>query len=467
MKTKTTRIMVIDGSEVSRTIIARILGAEMIRTEIVTCANGREAQERLANQHFDLITTALMLPDMDGLDLARDIRRSDLHQYTPIVVVSGDADARLLREGFAAGVTDYFDKSLGYRAFVEFIKSFTRRNSGLVGKILYVEDSRTAAMVTCHIMEKHGLKITHTSTAEQALELLEQSAASGDHDAFDIVITDFYLKGHLTGGDLLHAIRTRLHYSQQEMPVLVVTVTDNEEKQAEVFHAGANDFVTKPIVEEILMARIRSLLLIKQQFTALRLQAEEMRRLAATDSLTGVRSKRYLLDHGEQFVSDPEHQPLWALLLDIDHFKYINDNLGHITGDHVLAALGELLNNSFGDDALIVRFGGEEFAVILPRCPAREANAKAEVLRRKVEQLYPANVQVTISIGMASALDHPNHSLTLLLALADKALYAARERGRNRICVYSQSGVEYSSGPTPADLSSGPGAPREGLSQST
>ncbi len=450
MKSKTTSIMVIDGSEVSRTIIARILRTEMSHTEIATCANASEAKDLLASRQFDLITTALMLPDMDGLDLARDIRRSELHHYTPIVVVSGDADSRLLREGFAAGVTDYFDKSLGYQAFVEFIKSFTRRNSGLVGKILYVEDSRTAAMVTCHIMEKHGLKITHTASAEQALELLEQGAANGDHDTFDIVITDFYLKGHLTGGDLLHAIRTRLHYSQQEMPVLVVTVADNEEKQAEVFHAGANDFVTKPIVEEILMARIRSLLLIKQQFTALKLQAEEMRRIAATDSLTGVRSKRYLLDHGEQFVGDPDHQPLWAMLLDIDHFKHINDNLGHITGDHVLAALGELLNNSFRDDALIVRFGGEEFAVILPCCSAREANAKAEVLRRKVEQFYPANVQITISIGMASTLDHPNQGLNLLLALADKALYAAKERGRNRICVYSKGGVEYSSGPSPA-----------------
>ena len=456
MSTKTTSIMVIDGSEVSRTIIARILRAEMTRTEIVTCGSGAEARNLLASRQFDLITTALMLPDIDGLDLAREIRSSDTHHYTPIVVVSGDADSRLLREGFAAGVTDYFDKSLGYQAFVEFIKSFTRRNSGLVGKILYVEDSRTAALVTCHIMEKHGLKVFHTTSAEEALELLEQGAQGSADSSFDIVITDFYLKGHLTGGDLLHAIRTRLHYSQQEMPVLVVTVADNEEKQAEVFHAGANDFVTKPIVEEILMARIRSLLLIKQQFTALKLQAEEMRRIAATDSLTGVRSKRYLLDHGEQFVGNPDNQPLWAMLMDIDHFKHINDNLGHITGDHVLAALGELLNSSFGDDALVVRFGGEEFAVILPRCSAREANAKGEVLRRKVENLYPANVQTTISIGMASTLDHPNLGLNLLLSLADKALYAAKERGRNRICIYSKAGVEYSSGPAALP---GPGDP--------
>ncbi|MEJ2344124.1 MAG: diguanylate cyclase [Gammaproteobacteria bacterium] len=449
MPRRITNIMVVDGSEVSRTIVSRILTTEMDYTRITTCGSGAEALRHLKAGRFDLVTTGLMLPDMDGLDLSRAIRKSDHHHYAPVIVVSGDADTRLLREGFNAGVTDYFDKSLGYQAFVEFIKAFTRRNSGLVGKILYVEDSRTAATVTCHIMERHGLKVTHTTTAEQALELLTQTRAGSarETDGFDIVMTDFFLKGRLTGGDLLHAIRARMHYSQQEMPVLVVTVADNERKQAEVFHAGANDFVTKPIVEEILMARIRSLLLIKQQFNALKRQAEEMRRIASTDSLTGVRSKRYLLDHGQKFLSAPDHQPVWALLMDIDHFKRINDSLGHITGDHVLAGLGELLNKSFAQDSLVVRFGGEEFAVILPRCDRRDATARAEALRRTVEQLRPVDVAVTISIGMASTLDHADADLNRLLSLADQALYAAKQDGRNRIFLHTAQGVESAAAP--------------------
>ncbi|MDE2089102.1 MAG: diguanylate cyclase [Gammaproteobacteria bacterium] len=444
MEKKSTAIMVVDGSEVSRTIISRLLRTEMENAHVITCANASDAMEHLEREKFDLITTALMLPDMDGLDLSRRVRKSSTHHYTPIIVVSGDADSRLLREGFAAGVTDYFDKSQGYQAFSEFIKDFTHRNSGLVGKVLYVEDSQTAATLTCHVMEKHGLQVTYVPTAEQALELLEQAHNPQDNQGSgpDIVMTDFFLKGRLTGGDLLHAIRAKFHYSQQEMPVLVITANDNDdannnEKQAEVFHAGANDFVTKPIVEEVLMARIRSLLLIKQQFTALKRQADEMRRLAITDSLTGVKSKRYLLDNGEQFLTSKHNQPVCALLLDIDNFKRINDNLGHITGDHVLAALGELLNQSFPGNAMIVRFGGEEFAILLPACLCRDANVKAEVLRRKVEQMHPANVTVTVSIGVASTEDHPEVSLTKLLALADKALYAAKERGRNRICIYS------------------------------
>jgi two-component system cell cycle response regulator len=444
MVQRQTSIMVVDGSEVSRTIISRILKNEMENVRITACATAAEALEHLGNwERFDLITTSLMLPDMDGLDLCRKIRNSERHHYTPVIVVSGDADARLLREGFAAGVTDYFDKSSGYKQFVGFIKSFLQRNSGLVGKILYVEDSPTAATITRRIMEKHGLKVVHVTHAEQALELLE-GVANGwvsDDDGFDIIVTDFFLKGKLTGGDLLHAIRTRFHYSQQEMPVLVITVTDNQKKQAEVFHAGANDFVTKPIYEEIFIARIRSLLLIKQQFIALKQQAEEMSRLATTDSLTGVRSKRYLLDNGKRVFASAKNQPVTAMIMDIDHFKKINDELGHLTGDHVLAGIGELLNATFPAD-MVVRFGGEEFSVIFTNKDAEQCRPLAEDLRQKIQALKPAGVDVTVSIGLACNASITDTDLTGLISHADKALYAAKERGRNRVCIATVDGAE-------------------------
>ena len=442
MQQRQTSIMIVDGSEVSRTIIARILKNEIQNVNITSCGTAAEALERLGNwERFDLITTSLMLPDMDGLDLCTKIRSSERHHYTPVIVVSGDADSRLLREGFAAGVTDYFDKSSGYKAFVDFIKSFLQRNSGLVGKILYVEDSPTAATITRRIMEKHGLKVVHVTHAEQALELLE-GVANGwgsEDDGFDIIVTDFFLKGKLTGGDLLHAIRTRFHYSQQEMPVLVITVTDNQQKQAEVFHAGANDFVQKPIYEEIFIARIRSLLLIKQQFIALKQQTDEMSRLATTDSLTGVRSKRFLLDNGNKLLNKKNNEPVSAMIMDIDHFKKINDQLGHLTGDHVLAGIGSQLNDTFPDD-MVVRFGGEEFSVIMTNTSAEEASERAEALRKIIENLRPANVNVSFSIGIASSSDHPDADMTKLLSLADKALYAAKKNGRNRVYLCDSKG---------------------------
>lgn len=444
MPKKTSRILVVDGSTVSRQILSRILNDEMTQIEVDSCKTGKAALQKLEENKYDLVTTALMLPDMDGLALCRNIRSSNVHKYTPVIVVSGDADERLLQEGFNAGVTDYFDKSSGYKAFGDFIKSFVERNSSLVGHVLLIEDSKTAAAVICKIMEKHGLKITHTESAEQAMKLLEKEY--GDENSqypFDLVITDFYLKGDLTGGDLLYAIRTRFHYSQQELPVLVITGNDDQKTQVEVFHAGGNDFVTKPILEEVLMARIRLLLLIRHQFEALKQQAENMRWIAATDSLTGARSKRYLVDNGEEFIQNTANQTVWAMLIDIDFFKKINDSLGHITGDHVLAELGSKLNKSFPTD-MVVRFGGEEFSILMKNQSPAEALKKAENLRKEVEKLKPANVDLTISIGLASMQDHPESSLNHILALADKALYHSKENGRNRVSYYLPDGIQLS-----------------------
>lgn len=441
MEEKTTRILIVDGSTVSRQILSRIILDELEQVVVDNCKGGNEALKKLEENSYDLITTALMLPDIDGLALCRNIRNSRSHKYTPVIVVSGDADERLLQEGFKAGVTDYFDKSKGYKAFGDFIKSFVQRNSSLIGHVLFIEDSKTAAAVICKILEKHGLKVSHTESAERAMELLKlQHDSENTEDPFDLVITDFYLKGALTGGDLLYAIRTRFHYSQQELPVLVITSNDDKETQVEVFHAGGNDFVTKPIIEEVIMARIRLLLLIRHQFEALKQQAENMRWIAATDSLTGVRSKRYLIDNGEEYIQSSANQPVWAMLIDIDFFKKINDNLGHITGDHVLAELGAKLNEFFPQD-MVVRFGGEEFSVLMINMNQDEALQKAETLRRDIKDLNPADVKLTISVGLASMQDHPDCNLTQILAMADKALYHSKETGRNRVSINLTDGI--------------------------
>lgn len=442
MNDKITRILVVDGSTVSRQILSRILQEEMTELEIENCKTGDEALQKHQESPYDLITTALLLPDMDGLALCRNIRSANINQYTPVIVVSGDADERLLQEGFKAGVTDYFDKSKGYKAFSYFIKSFIQRNSSLVGHILFIEDSKTAAAVICKILEKHGLKVTHTESAEEAMDMLEKQYNNEHTDIpFDLVITDFYLKGELTGGDLLYAIRARFHYSQQELPVLVITGLDDQKTQVEVFHAGGNDFVSKPILEEVIMARIRLLLLIRHQFEALKQQAENMQRIATTDGLTGVRSKRYLVDNGEEFIQNTAHQPVWAMLIDIDYFKNINDKLGHITGDHVLAEIGAKLNQMFPSD-MVVRFGGEEFSVLMKNLTQQEALQKAETLRQEIAKLKPANVELTISIGLASMQDHPDSNLTQILALSDKALYHSKENGRNRVSYYLPEGAK-------------------------
>lgn len=440
MANQTIRILLVDGSSVTRALLTKTLLEELLHVEVTACETSEQALQKLSETRFDLLSTALVLPDIDGLTLCRKIRQSTAFSYLPVIVVSGDADTRLLREGFAAGVTDYFDKSKGYKAFGSFVKAFIQRHSGMVGQVLFVEDSATAAAVTCKILEQHGLKVLHVNTAEEAMSYIAGAGEENTQIPIDLVITDFYLEGKMTGGDLLYAIRVTLRVSQQELPVLVLTGNEEQKTQVEVFHAGANDFVTKPIIEEILIARVRSLLLIKHQYDALKQQAETMRWIAATDSLTGVRSKRYLIDNGEDYIHEQGNQPVWAMLLDIDHFKQLNDSKGHITGDHVLSDVGDQLSSSFSD-AMVVRFGGEEFSILLPNTQAEQAMQRAEKLRQDIARLNPAGMDITISIGMVSSQDFPDMHLNQFLSSADKALYAAKDRGRNRVCIFTDEGI--------------------------
>jgi len=438
---KTSRIMIVDRSEVARSIISHILQKEMQNAYIVTCGSAEEALEYLHREKFDLITTSLLLPGLDGLDLCHEIRKSEKQHLTPVIVVSSDADSRLLREGFSAGVTDYFNKSLGYKRLVEFIKDVCQRHSGLVGRVLYVEDSLSTAQTTQTLMEKHGLYITHVTSAEEALQLLKKSKEHpddlGEDQVFDIVFTDFFLEGQMTGGDLLYAIRTQLHCSRQEMPVLVITIEDNKKCQAEIFHAGANDFITKPVIEEVLIARVKSLLLVKHQYNVLRRYSRDMYHLAITDSLTGVRNKRFLMEEGPGFIA--KNPLLCLMMVDIDHFEIINDVQGHMIGDHVLHLIGRFLNEFFPEDILVTRFAGKKFTVLVPNCNMDKGKVIGEELRQKMAKLKPEGLEITISIGLTDSEEQVGVTLTTLIADADSALHSAQIQGYNRLCTYKSA----------------------------
>lgn len=249
------RVLVVDGSKVVRQLISRVLQAELPAAEVIGCASGAEAQQLLEGGVFDFITIALRLPDMDGLELARYVRESAPQIYVPIVVVSGDVDDRLHRRVLGEHVTDYFDKSLGFQALAEFIRGYVRPESSAEGEVLYVEDSRVAALATRRMLEKYGLTVRHAISAEDALAWLETARAQ-DQVGADIVLTDVSLKGELTGGDLLERIRREYGYSKGRLPVLVMTGDENPVNQAALLRAGANDLVEKPIEEKLLITKL-------------------------------------------------------------------------------------------------------------------------------------------------------------------------------------------------------------------
>ena len=254
---ETPRVMVVDGSKVVRKLIEQLLVKDVPGVSVISCETGAEARAALQEGVVDLVTMALRLPDIDGLDLAHYIREHAPQAYIPIIVVSGDVQERLVNRSFGDDVTDYFDKSLGFNALSAFIRGYVRPETEAGGDVLYVEDSKVVAMATRRMLEKNGLKVTHVISVEDALALLDTARAQGRIPGPDIVLTDVYLKSGLTGKDLLEHIRgPQYGYTKAQLPILVMTGDDNPANQSALLRAGANDLVQKPIEERLLVTKV-------------------------------------------------------------------------------------------------------------------------------------------------------------------------------------------------------------------
>ena len=259
----TPRVMVVDGSRVVRRMIEQLLLKELPGVSMVSCDSGAEALQAVLGAPVDFVTTALRLPDMDGMELARALRQQVQQAYMPIVVVSGDVTERLEARALGEDVTDYFDKALGFPALAAFIRGYVRAEQQASGAVLYVEDSRVVALATRRMMEKCGLTVLHSISAEDALALLETAHEQGRIGA-DVVLTDVNLKGALSGADLIARVRGEFGYSKGRLPILVMTGDDNPRNQAALLKAGANDLVQKPIEERLLITKLLFQLRVSQ-----------------------------------------------------------------------------------------------------------------------------------------------------------------------------------------------------------
>jgi CheY-like chemotaxis protein len=254
LATSAPRIMVVDGSRLVRRLIGDVLVQELADAVVVPCASIAEARDALAAGPVDLVTTSLALPDGDGIALARTVREAAGQAYVPVIVVSADAQSHLEARRFTEDVTDYFDKSLGHHALAEFIRGYVQPQAIPGARVLYVEDSKVVAMATKRMLERHGLNVMHFIGVEEALEFLETRRGSEDPGA-DLVLTDVYLKGELSGHDLLDRLRGDFGYGKRRLPVLVMTGDSNPDNQSGLLRAGANDLVLKPIEERLLVTK--------------------------------------------------------------------------------------------------------------------------------------------------------------------------------------------------------------------
>ncbi|WP_241095102.1 GGDEF domain-containing response regulator [Marinicauda algicola] len=290
--------------------------------------------------------------------------------------------------------------------------------------VMVCETSRVQRRILRSMLEDGGFEVREAGDSGEALGALERCPS-------DIFITGIEV-GQMSG--LEACWRLKAGADTCHIHTIVITASGEYVRLAEALDAGADDFIRKPFDGVEMKARMRAAARIARLQRDLRGQAE-------TDALTGAANRRAFIRALDREIGEAGRLsiPMAVAMVDLDHFKQINDTHGHASGDRVLVRTVAALKNELGGGELLGRLGGEEFAVLLPRAGTREGLETAERLRRAVEHLRVENddacpIPVTASFGLTVL--QPHESLATgsdLLARADKALYAAKEAGRNRV----------------------------------
>jgi len=268
------RLLLIDSSDSARAILFKEISDRAPDLDIIACANGKEAMTAVKRYEFEIITTGISLPDIDGYALIEQIRQTPKNKETAIFVVSGDTESRVVGGDMedTDAVTAYFDKADGTKPLVNFILNFLGSQNELPLRILYVDKSATSTAITTGILEKNGIEYSHFRDAGEVIDFLKQDLADNGNCSIDVMITDLMLTSDVNGYELIQTIRNELELDYLTLPILLMTIEPGEDERTDftaIFGAGTNDFITKPIAEEDLLTRLQTLVNIKRQSEAL------------------------------------------------------------------------------------------------------------------------------------------------------------------------------------------------------
>jgi diguanylate cyclase (GGDEF)-like protein len=297
-------------------------------------------------------------------------------------------------------------------------------------KILIADDS----IVSRHLLEatlrKWGYDVMVACDGAEALELLQRENAPS------LIILDWMMPG-MTGVEVCRRIRQR--DSEPYTYILLLTSKSQKEDLIEGMDAGADYYITKPFDQNELQVRLRAgTRLVDLQVQLLKAR-EDLRDQATRDSLTRLWNRSSILSElaRELARSEREARPLGVVIVDLDHFKHINDTYGHLAGDAVLREAARRMQNSIRQYDCIGRYGGEEFLILFPGCSEGDCFAQADRLRKQLAQaemsVKDAALRVTASFGVTVAMPGVNCSQEGLIRKADEALYIAKKSGRNRV----------------------------------
>lgn len=298
-------------------------------------------------------------------------------------------------------------------------------------KILIADDSIVSRRLLEATLRKWGYDVIAASDGLEALSILEQP------DAPPLAILDWVMPG-LTGPEVCSRIRQRDH--EPYTYILLLTSKNEKEDLIEGMEAGADDYITKPFDQHELKVRIRAGTRLVDLQAQLLTAREALREQATRDSLTRLWNRLAILDTLNRELSRAarERRPVGLVMVDLDHFKNVNDTHGHQVGDAVLQEAARRMQKAMREYDAIGRYGGEEFLILLPGCEESDSFNQAERLRRIISQPpmpLPdgGSLSISASFGVTTAVPADAWTAESLIRTADQALYLAKKRGRNRV----------------------------------
>ncbi|MBL4733148.1 MAG: PleD family two-component system response regulator [Rhizobiaceae bacterium] len=452
----TARVLVVDDIPANVKLLEARLMAEYF--QVITASNGYDAIELCERDQCDIVLLDVMMPEMDGFEVCSRLKSNPKTMHIPIVMVTAlDQPSDRVR-GLECGADDFLTKPVNDLALTTRVKSLVRlklvtdelrmraasgetmdidpltsaeqiNNSSIRGKIVMIDDrvSSYERMVK-YLSREHDVEVI-TDPQEALFRVAENN--------YDVVMVSMTLDGF---DSLRLCSQLRSLERTRSLPILVVANDDQESQISRALEMGVNDYISRPLDKNELLARIRTQIRRKRYNDCLKDSVQNTIEMAVTDGLTGLHNRRYLDSHLATLFEKArvKKSPLSTIMCDIDHFKKVNDTYGHDVGDEVIREFAERLKKCVRSVDLASRYGGEEFVVVMPDTDVALASIVAERIRASIAD-HPFIVEkgakqltVTISIGVSS-IEPDDEDPQKLLKRADIGLYAAKKNGRNQV----------------------------------
>ncbi len=449
----TARVLIVDDVPANTRLLEAKLSAEYYQT--VSACDGFQALELAQSWQPDLILLDIMMPGMDGFEVCRRLKSNERTLHIPVVIVTALGDSGERVRGLEAGADDFLTKPVEYDTLMARLRSLVRlkrlldewRARGETARALGLsqEGYEVPAVTGARALVVDDLELGAETLQEiLALEGIIAGRARDEAEAvalttaipFDLIVLSLSM---LVEDPLRVAARLRASDATHDIPMLLIAEAEQRGRLLRGFDLGANDWVLRPVDAHELRVRARNQIRRKIYQDRLRADLGQALELALIDPLTGLYNQRYLMRHLRGLLGGGKLADIAVVMIDVDHFKSVNDRHGHAVGDRALRLVAETLRENTRVFDSLARYGGEEFAVVMPGSGAADAAAAAERLRSAIEQLgfqpdQGARVRLTVSIGTAAS---EGRAITpeALLRAADDALYVAKRNGRNQVAV--------------------------------